>query len=130
MYIHILNIFQINCQSSAYIEYIMWLRVGPAAGSFPGVSKFIQTWAMLQSLLATAIANMYACSSHPRLWVYANGSALPFCADDDGGALQAALQEISGQRTVPNVFVKSTHIGGNDDLQAAVRSGSFQKMLK
>jgi glutaredoxin 3 len=28
------------------------------------------------------------------------------------------LQELSGQRTVPNVFIDKKHIGGNSDLQA------------
>ncbi|KAJ5083611.1 hypothetical protein N7456_013038 [Penicillium angulare] len=36
----------------------------------------------------------------------------------DGDAIQAALQEISGQRTVPNIFIGQKHIGGNSDLQA------------
>lgn len=31
--------------------------------------------------------------------------------------LQDALQEISGQRTVPNIYIKQKHIGGNSDLQ-------------
>ena len=37
---------------------------------------------------------------------------------DDGAVLQDALQEISGQRTVPNIFIGGKHIGGNSDLQA------------
>ena len=37
---------------------------------------------------------------------------------DDGNDIQAALQEISGQRTVPNIFIGKKHIGGNSDLQA------------
>jgi len=48
----------------------------------------------------------------------------------DGAAIQAALLETSGQRTVPNVFVKGQHIGGNDDTQAAAKSGKLQEMLK
>lgn len=36
---------------------------------------------------------------------------------DDGSAIQDALQEISGQRTVPNVYIAKEHIGGNSDLQ-------------
>ncbi|KAA8912749.1 thioredoxin-like protein [Sphaerosporella brunnea] len=37
----------------------------------------------------------------------------------DGGAeLQDALTEISGQRTVPNIYISQKHIGGNSDLQA------------
>jgi len=35
---------------------------------------------------------------------------------DDGDAIQAALQEITGQRTVPNIFIGQKHIGGNSDL--------------
>ncbi|KAL4792416.1 thioredoxin-like protein [Aspergillus venezuelensis] len=37
---------------------------------------------------------------------------------DDGAAIQDALQEISGQRTVPNIYISQKHIGGNSDLQA------------
>jgi glutaredoxin 3 len=48
---------------------------------------------------------------------------------ENGPAIQAALQEITGQRTVPNVFVKGTHIGGNDDTQLAAKMGKIKKML-
>jgi len=48
---------------------------------------------------------------------------------DNGADIQAALVEISGQKTVPNVFVKGNHLGGNDDTQAAARNGELQKML-
>ncbi len=34
---------------------------------------------------------------------------------EDGAELQAALAEISGERTVPNVFIAGQHIGGCDD---------------
>ncbi|KAI9737514.1 MAG: hypothetical protein M1834_009669 [Cirrosporium novae-zelandiae] len=37
---------------------------------------------------------------------------------DDGAALQDALEEITHQRTVPNIFISQKHIGGNSDLQA------------
>mmetsp|Transcript_35149 Transcript_35149/g.83965 ORF Transcript_35149/g.83965 Transcript_35149/m.83965 type:complete len:110 (+) Transcript_35149:144-473(+) len=49
---------------------------------------------------------------------------------DNGAELQAALLEMSGQRTVPNVFVKGEHLGGSDDTQAAARSGKLDEMLK
>lgn len=48
---------------------------------------------------------------------------------DNGGEIQAALFDISGQRTVPNVFIKGKHLGGNDDSQAAARSGKLQELL-
>lgn len=48
---------------------------------------------------------------------------------DDGADIQADLEALTGQRTVPNVFVKGTHIGGNDDTQAAAKSGKINEML-
>ena len=48
---------------------------------------------------------------------------------DDGDAVQAALLSLTRQRTVPNVFVGGQHLGGNDDTQAAARSGRFAEML-
>jgi len=37
---------------------------------------------------------------------------------DDGSEIQEALEDITGQSTVPNIFIKQKHIGGNSDLQA------------
>ncbi|RPA94971.1 glutaredoxin [Choiromyces venosus 120613-1] len=36
---------------------------------------------------------------------------------DDGADLQEALQQINGQRTVPNIYIGKEHIGGNSELQ-------------
>ncbi|KAI1197636.1 glutaredoxin 3 [Nemania serpens] len=47
---------------------------------------------------------------------------------DDGALIQNALLEISGQRTVPNIYIGQKHIGGNSDLQA--KSGSLKPLLK
>jgi len=48
---------------------------------------------------------------------------------EDGAELQAALLELTGQRTVPNVFVNGEHVGGNDDTQQAARSGKLATLL-
>ncbi|KAL2826051.1 thioredoxin-like protein [Aspergillus cavernicola] len=47
---------------------------------------------------------------------------------DDGSAIQDALQEITGQRSVPNIFIQQKHIGGNSDLQAT--KGTLPALLK
>lgn len=47
---------------------------------------------------------------------------------DDGAAIQDALEEISGQRSVPNIYIKKQHIGGNSDLQA--KKSQLPKLLK
>lgn len=48
---------------------------------------------------------------------------------DDGPELQMALFKMTGQKSVPNVFVKGQHIGGNDDTQAAAKAGKLQELL-
>lgn len=47
----------------------------------------------------------------------------------NGADIQSALLDMTGQRTVPNVFVNKAHVGGNDNVQAAAKSGELQKML-
>lgn len=47
----------------------------------------------------------------------------------DGAAQQEALFEMSGQKTVPNIFVDGKHIGGCDATLAAIASGEFQKLI-
>ncbi|XBW37356.1 hypothetical protein QEN19_002936 [Hanseniaspora menglaensis] len=49
---------------------------------------------------------------------------------EDGSDWQDALLEISGQRTVPNVYINAKHIGGNSDLQALESKGKLDELLK
>lgn len=48
---------------------------------------------------------------------------------DDGAEIQDALLEISGQKTVPNVFINGVHVGGNSETQDAEKSGKLDEML-
>ena len=47
----------------------------------------------------------------------------------DGPEIQAALLEMTGQKTVPSIFVNGQHVGGCDATLALIASGEFQKML-
>lgn len=47
---------------------------------------------------------------------------------DDGSAIQATLKEMTGQSTVPNIFINKQHIGGNSDLQA--KKAQLPQLLK
>ncbi|KAL1522025.1 hypothetical protein AB1Y20_021670 [Prymnesium parvum] len=63
-----------------------------------------------------------------------NGMGQPFTAleldeREDGAQIQDALAAMTGQRTVPNVFVNGKHVGGNDDTRRAADSGKLQEML-
>ena len=44
--------------------------------------------------------------------------------------MQDALQQISGQRTVPNIFIGQKHIGGNSELQGLDKAGKLVDLLK
>ncbi|EFY88351.1 glutaredoxin Grx1, putative [Metarhizium acridum CQMa 102] len=48
----------------------------------------------------------------------------------DGAALQDALEDITGQRTVPNVHINQKHIGGNSDVLSLNNSGKLEGLLK
>lgn len=48
---------------------------------------------------------------------------------DNGAEYQDELLTITGQRTVPNVFVKGSHLGGCDDTMKANDSGKLAEML-
>jgi glutaredoxin 3 len=48
---------------------------------------------------------------------------------DDGADIQAALGEMTGQRTVPSVFIAGKHLGGNSEVQTANGSGALKELL-
>lgn len=48
----------------------------------------------------------------------------------DGTAVQDGLYEVSGMRTVPQVFVGGKLVGGCDDTLAAHKDGSLAAMLE
>jgi len=39
------------------------------------------------------------------------------------------MMEITGQRTVPQIFIGTTHVGGHDDLVALDRRGALMPLL-
>jgi glutaredoxin 3 len=48
----------------------------------------------------------------------------------NGAQIQAALATMTGQNTVPNIFIKGKHLGGCDKTLAAIKDGSLKKMLQ
>ncbi|KAI8463439.1 MAG: thioredoxin-like protein [Monoraphidium minutum] len=48
----------------------------------------------------------------------------------DGDAIQDALLEVTGGRSVPRVFIGGTFIGGGDDTAAKAASGELQGLLQ
>lgn len=48
---------------------------------------------------------------------------------ENGAAIQEALLQKTGQRTVPNVFVNGEHVGGCDKTIEAHHNGRLQSLL-
>ena len=48
--------------------------------------------------------------------------------DIDPGA-RAHMMEITGRRTVPQIFIGATHVGGHDDLVALDGQGGLMPLL-
>lgn len=40
------------------------------------------------------------------------------------------MRQRSKRRSVPQIFIDELHIGGNDDLQSALRSGKLENILQ
>ena len=47
----------------------------------------------------------------------------------DAAKAKEMLQKTNGARTIPQIFIGDTYVGGNDQLQAANRSGELDKLL-
>jgi glutaredoxin 3 len=59
----------------------------------------------------------------------ANFKAYELNQESDGDVIQSALLDMTGQRTVPNIFINKKHIGGNSDLEK-IKSADLDALLK
>lgn len=49
---------------------------------------------------------------------------------DQEPELRQQIMQRSGQRTVPQIWIGDTHVGGYTDLQALAQSGKLDKLLQ
>lgn len=49
--------------------------------------------------------------------------------DASTGAIRAEMTRRTGRRTVPQIYVGATHVGGYDDLSALDRAGRLDPLL-
>ncbi|KAJ9454563.1 Glutaredoxin-C3 [Diplonema papillatum] len=63
----------------------------------------------------------------------AEHGAEPFVVEldqrDDGDKLQLELEKITGQHTVPNLFINDHHIGSSTEVAAVAKSGRLDGLL-
>ncbi|KAF8011080.1 hypothetical protein BT93_J1636 [Corymbia citriodora subsp. variegata] len=115
-------------------------------GSYRRTASLLLPGLMAALLLSLGVAPKEAAASTSssafvQNAIYSNKIAIfsksycPYClrakrhGNYDGARIQNVLLDLTGRRTVPQVFVNGKHIGGSDDLSTAVRSGQLQKLL-
>tara|TARA_B100000767_G_scaffold85043_1_gene81742 strand:- start:1528 stop:1785 length:258 start_codon:yes stop_codon:yes gene_type:complete len=77
-----------------------------------------------------------------------SGDSCPFCAAakallktkdveieefdiwKDPAKAKEMMQKTNGARSIPQIFIEDHYVGGNDQLQAANKSGELDKLLK
>ena len=57
------------------------------------------------------------------------GVEYEYIAVDGKQAMRAELMQRTGQRTVPQIWVGDTHVGGFDDLRRLENDGKLDKLL-
>ncbi|XP_014519931.1 glutaredoxin-C3 [Vigna radiata var. radiata] len=113
-----------------FIVFVLWFGTLHAQAS-NSVSAFVQN--AIYSNRITVFSKSYCpyCLRAKRILAELNEK--PFVVEldlrDDGYEIQSVILDLIGRRTVPQVFVNGKHIGGSDDLSAAVQSGELQKLL-
>lgn len=89
---------------------------------------------LMQTLPSVVFSKSYCpyCSNTKRILdgLDATYKSYELNQESDGDAIQNALQKMTGQRTVPNVFIGQVHIGGNSDLEAVVKNGKDGKKIE
>ncbi|MDR1310982.1 MAG: glutaredoxin 3 [Burkholderiaceae bacterium] len=49
---------------------------------------------------------------------------------DDDSAMREKMMAQTGRRTVPQIFIGDTHVGGFDDLSALDKQGGLDRLLQ
>lgn len=95
------------------------------------VSAFVQNSIFSNKIVIFSKSYCPYCLRAKRIFAELNEQ--PFVVEldlrDDGAQIQYILLDLVGRRTVPQIFVNGKHIGGADDLKAAVLGGQLQQLL-
>ncbi len=70
------------------------------------------------------------CTMAKRLLMGKGVAAIEELRVDHDPALRAAMMNSTGRRTVPQIYVGETHVGGFDDLAALERAGRLDPLLQ
>ncbi len=100
----------------------------------PSLDTAAAAWTTSSNIPPVVFSKSYCpyCNNSKRILDELNAkyTAVELNQVDDGDDIQKALLKITGQRTVPNIFIGQVHIGGNSDLEAVVKNGKDGKKIE
>ena len=70
------------------------------------------------------------CAMAERLLKSRGVSEIEKISIDKDDSLRAEMMEKTGRRTVPQIFIGDTHVGGFDDLSALDKAGKLMPLLQ
>uniref|UniRef100_A0A1J3DQL5 Glutaredoxin-C3 n=1 Tax=Noccaea caerulescens TaxID=107243 RepID=A0A1J3DQL5_NOCCA len=113
------------------LMFLVFSDLSNCAGAANSVSAFVQNAILSNKIVIFSKSYCPFCLRSKR--IFSQLKEQPFVVEldqrEDGDQIQYELLEFVGRRTVPQVFVNGKHIGGSDDLGAAVENGQLQKLL-
>ena len=104
------------------IQFV-WYDLGTQMILFPKQSLYCVCVCTLWSL------DTYMCWRLPTCVIIVTFSLSFSLHTDNTSEYQDALQELTGRRTVPNIFINGKSVGGCDDIIALHSSGQLAKLL-
>ena len=102
------------------------------ASSSSSASDFVTTAIADHKVVVFSKSYCPYCTKTKELLAQLNVDATIYELNDmgsEGADIQEELLQRTGQRTVPSTFIGGQHVGGNDSLQSAHRSGELQTWL-
>lgn len=102
-----------------------------SAAAASSTEQFVQNEIKNHKVLIFSKSYCPYCTATKELFKTINVNAKIYELDnmDNGDDIQSTLLSLTGQRTVPNVWINTENIGGNDKTQSAYASGTLTKML-
>ncbi len=84
---------------------------------------------MTAHVILYGTANCPYCTMAERLLVSKGVTAIEKIRIDLDPAQRTVMMEKTGRRTVPQIYIGETHVGGYDDLSALNRTGQLDVLL-
>ncbi len=106
------------------------------ANARPACKQVAPSESKLRKKIMTAHVTMYStgvcpyCTMAERLLTAKGIANIEKIRIDLDPAQRVAMMEKTGRRTVPQIYVGDTHVGGFDDLNALERAGKLDALLQ